>query len=604
MEVPQSDSARSPAKIVVVLDLQAAPCCVEGCPLDSHDHDGLRERKPEVLSKEDENMIACCADSVCRSAKKDTLTYTGEPNLDLVNPRALAWIIEKKGTVIADPSMVGETPKKVVLKCDKGHKWKVRMGNLIYNKSWCPDCYGNRRSTIEDMQTLAENRGGKCISPVYVNNKTKLNWECSLGHGWSATPGNVKNHGSWCPHCRVNVGEELVRASLEEAFPDQGFDRTRILPWMDGLELDGFNAELCLAFEYQGKQHSEKIEHFHRTEGAFEDQLRRDARKRELCADNGITLIEISHVTKFVDIRDLVRFELTELGYDIQPIMWSQMEFYDRIRAIGNTNDKMYARVLEIVAIKGGVCMSEQYVGYRVPLFIKCRKGHLFKASLESIDQPASRGPRFCQICGGTKKKDDEELREYAASIGWVFHSATREHDEGGRTRCYLNITCPNGHPEPRKSLDNFKIRDGKPKRGCMECANKNKGKALKLNISRWEDEHNITCRGGYKSNATVCYWDCDDGHVVYDSYNELKKKTGGPCTECFLKTFEIDHDLTCLSVWGKDVDRINSKLDWECNTCGKRLCLSVKDCVAHNKRIDATGKPVVKFGCPTCAYY
>ena len=35
---------------------------------------------------------------------------------------------------------------------------------------------------IEDMQTVAANKGGKCLSPIYLGSRAKLEWECSEGH--------------------------------------------------------------------------------------------------------------------------------------------------------------------------------------------------------------------------------------------------------------------------------------------------------------------------------------------------------------------------------------------------------------------------------------
>ena len=53
---------------------------------------------------------------------------------------------------------------------------------------------------IEKMHRIAKERGGKCLSEIYVDSKTNIKWECSEGHQWEATPNNVMR-GSWCPTC-------------------------------------------------------------------------------------------------------------------------------------------------------------------------------------------------------------------------------------------------------------------------------------------------------------------------------------------------------------------------------------------------------------------
>jgi hypothetical protein len=74
--------------------------------------------------------------------------------------------------------------------------------------TWCPDCATAPRYTLDDMRQLAASRNGKCLSSVYVNNDTPLEWRCKKGHRWFATPNRIrpysdKTPGSWCPVCAV-----------------------------------------------------------------------------------------------------------------------------------------------------------------------------------------------------------------------------------------------------------------------------------------------------------------------------------------------------------------------------------------------------------------
>ena len=93
---------------------------------------------------------------------------------------------------------------KMEWKCSEGHTWFSTPSHIRNSGSWCPECAGCKRLTIQDMQKIAEARGGKCVSTEYVDNKTKLEWECSEGHSWCAKPGDVKNSGDWCPECAGN----------------------------------------------------------------------------------------------------------------------------------------------------------------------------------------------------------------------------------------------------------------------------------------------------------------------------------------------------------------------------------------------------------------
>ena len=56
--------------------------------------------------------------------------------------------------------------------------------------------------TIKEMQKIAKKRGGKCLSHRYINSRTKMKWQCKMGHQWFAIPDSVKR-GFWCKRCSM-----------------------------------------------------------------------------------------------------------------------------------------------------------------------------------------------------------------------------------------------------------------------------------------------------------------------------------------------------------------------------------------------------------------
>lgn len=84
--------------------------------------------------------------------------------------------------------------------CVNSHRFEVNGSNIIY-KSMCAQC---NKLSIEEMKSIAESRGGKCLSSEYKNQRTNLEWECAEGHVWLAKPRCVKTNKSWCPDCAVN----------------------------------------------------------------------------------------------------------------------------------------------------------------------------------------------------------------------------------------------------------------------------------------------------------------------------------------------------------------------------------------------------------------
>ena len=98
---------------------------------------------------------------------------------------------------------------KLLWECEEGHQWEA-VPYSIRQGTWCPHCARNVQLSIEDMHEIAKNRGGKCLSETYVTARTKLLWECAEGHQWEALPDSVKR-GTWCRKCKG-----LSKLTIEE----------------------------------------------------------------------------------------------------------------------------------------------------------------------------------------------------------------------------------------------------------------------------------------------------------------------------------------------------------------------------------------------------
>lgn len=79
--------------------------------------------------------------------------------------------------------------------------------------------------------------------------------------------------------------------------------------WLRPQRIDVGIPNLKLAFEYQGKQHYEPIDFFGGEE-AFQSLQKRDAKKRRLCLENGIKLVELDYRLSESAWRGRVRDEI------------------------------------------------------------------------------------------------------------------------------------------------------------------------------------------------------------------------------------------------------------------------------------------------------
>jgi hypothetical protein len=112
----------------------------------------------------------------------------------------LRELAESRDGKCLSPRYLGQKTK-LRWRCSKGHEWRAAPGNIKNQNQWCPECGGRKKLTIESAQQLAESKGGECLSKKYINQKTKLKWRCSKGHEWRAAPGNIKYQNQWCPEC-------------------------------------------------------------------------------------------------------------------------------------------------------------------------------------------------------------------------------------------------------------------------------------------------------------------------------------------------------------------------------------------------------------------
>jgi hypothetical protein len=102
--------------------------------------------------------------------------------------------------------------------CGSGHIWSARPNN-VRTGHWCRTCSNAakpKKHSIEVCRSIAEARGGRCLSEHYFNPRTKMLWECQQGHQWQALFDKVKR-GSWCSICYNGRGQASDSKRLSKA---------------------------------------------------------------------------------------------------------------------------------------------------------------------------------------------------------------------------------------------------------------------------------------------------------------------------------------------------------------------------------------------------
>lgn len=114
---------------------------------------------------------------------------------------------DRGGRCLSDEYVNQRTPLE--FQCAAGHKWSAQPSNVYHRGSWCPHCNGNAPYTLEDVQAVARQSGAECLSVEYTGFHKTLDFRCSAGHEFSRRVAPVMANGVFCAECQKLTLEEF-----------------------------------------------------------------------------------------------------------------------------------------------------------------------------------------------------------------------------------------------------------------------------------------------------------------------------------------------------------------------------------------------------------
>ena len=241
------------------------------------------------------------------------------------NINEIITIIEDKGGDLLTNNYKNNK-QKLKIKCSEGHIWNSSY-SVIKKGHWCPDCaFVSSKLTEEEKLSafnfickIVEEKGGKCLSTLgeYKHILSKLIFQCAKNHEWETTASSIK-HNVWCPICCQSLSEKLFRGVMEIIF-NYKFSSCRP-KWLKSdknytLQIDGYNKELKLGFEYQGKQHFVFSSFFHKTQENLERRKINDKTKAKILKDKNIFMLYPTYKLEKEDYFSFIKNRIIDTPY-------------------------------------------------------------------------------------------------------------------------------------------------------------------------------------------------------------------------------------------------------------------------------------------------
>ena len=243
--------------------------------------------------------------------------------------------VENRGWELLSDSYTSST-SKYTIRCNNGHTISLPWSSISRDVG-CSYCYGNKKSTVEDIKLLAEDNELELIEISDTNTRAKSVFRCKKsGHTFEAKPNTIQqSKGKACPRCHssnISLQQKEVTDFVEEIQGSNTLCNTKPLTAKDGqrLELDIYIPDKSFAIEYHGLVwHSErpmfgidkeKFKKLHKT-------------KYKLSKESGIKLVQIFE-DEWRDKKEICKSIIRN--------------------KLGITLNKIYARKCELRIVSGG----------------------------------------------------------------------------------------------------------------------------------------------------------------------------------------------------------------------------------------------------------
>lgn len=333
----------------------------------------------------------------------------------------------------------------IVYKCECGNIAESHVNNFAQKKVFaCKKCNAGKinsltkRISLDNIKSNLNDKGFKVINiENYNGSLCGSSWElsCKHNHIFKRSGNHIQNI-KCCPFCFTeSISETLIREMLEihfnKKFPSVRPDFLKSQFSNKNLEIDMYNEDLKIGFEYNGIQHYEAIYGKER----LLKSIKNDNEKMRLCEENGINLIVLKYVENESKNKRLFLEEIVEIlkSYNI---FISSNTLFKVINKEHYFTNNIKEKIEKILVKNNKKLITKKILDLKGKVDFKCLCcNEKNTVSISTVMKWKNENNTNCRKCCFSKKADKAELRhttianQYCNNNGFLMAELIRNKD-------------------------------------------------------------------------------------------------------------------------------------------------------------------------------
>ncbi len=372
------------------------------------------------------------------------------------------------------------------------------------------------KHTIEEMRDIALTKNGKCLSDEYLGYDNVLQWKCSENHIWEKAPRYIFR-GHWCVKCSRYKRQHFCNYVFE-IMCDRVFKtiKHKFEEYEFPLEIDGYNKDINIGFEYQGIQHYEITAYSKNNEYLKEIQYR-DNLKKILFEKYNFNILVIKYTMEDIEIVNKIRDFLNINNIKIVNNNINIIEFYNKY----NYLTEKIKEVGNIIKTKNGELLSYDFSTCKV----KCDNNHIWETKQYIIKKG-----HWCPTCSNNDYNRYTFMKNKLSKSNITLITKEDEY----KICDLLKIECNVNHIS---FIDKEKLSNKLSQKRliCSECVRVNRINSSILKMKEIEINFNVKFDfDSYKNKNSIITMKCNiDFKDCYKNISERLRKNKKICLKC-----------------------------------------------------------------------